>query len=227
MTAGHQVLPACTHAFSSIQMLAAMHMRELPFTLAICLASLAASAREQSDPDSTQYLLKYGHTINGLFALSLNSGHTDLSGDVYTLGGFGGGVLIDHRLLLGVYGQGLTMYSFFPHKNIHPFLSGQIGQGLAKWTFKYPYDEAPGYIPDSLREPKNLEDNVMVRTLAVGAEFNVTHWFRPNVYVGLRSVTGLSLPAIARTDLDGFIVGVNLCFGGLGTKPREYSDEFE
>ena len=76
-----------------------MHMRKLPFTLAICLASLTAVA--QGEGDSTRYLLRGGHTVNGLFALSLNSGHTDLSDDVYTLAGCGGGVLIDHRLFLG------------------------------------------------------------------------------------------------------------------------------
>jgi hypothetical protein len=230
-------------------------LEHLSGTLAICAASLSAVAQSDVGSDSTQYLLHGGHTITGLFTLSLNSGHTDLSDDVYTLAGFGGGALIDYRLVLGIYGQGLTspllheqieqqgrsfegtfhvyhfgiwsMYSFCSHRRIHPFLSAQMGWGSAKWNFKNSYDDAPAYMPDSLLEPMDLEDNVMVRTLAAGVEFNVTHWFRPNAYVGIRSVSGLSLPATGKRDLDGLIIGVNLCFGGVGTRPSGYLDEFE
>jgi hypothetical protein len=205
--------------------------------LAICLTGSPTTAQRN---DSTEYILGGERRISGLGALMLSYGPTDMSDDAFTNTGFGGGALIDQCLLLGAYGQGLSnplvhqevvenghsypstfqlnhggfwsMYAFRPRRNIHPFISAQIGWGVAEWIIdEDPY--ADGHVPD-------LKDNVLVYTLCGGVEFNVARWFRPNVYLGFRRVSGLELTNTSRSDLDGFLLGANFCFGGLGD-PRK------
>ena len=220
-----------------------MSMKNI-FLLACVLPSLWTNAQVGSAADSTRYVLNGDIHVSGMGGLSIHGGSMGLSDHIFSGVGGGGGILLDQRLMIGGYGQGLAntfihedfvendrsyqgtltfghggfwgMYSFSPKAPVHLFASFQIGWGDALWRFDDPDDEDDGYVPDSLRVPDAKRDAVVVFTSSMGAEFNVLRWFRPNVYIGYRSVSGLDLPGLRNNDLDGAIIGVNLLFGGFG-----------
>lgn len=217
--------------------------------LLIVMLTTAASSTSQAQ-DSTRYIGGGDLRISGMGGPIFHIGDLDISNIVYTSVGGGGGLLIDQSVMIGAYGQGLTgpqvhtdfsengrtqegtfrfghggpwlMWSMMPRKAIHPFVSVQAGWGAAEWIFDDPYDDddEDGSTPDSLRTFENKHDQVFVLTGSVGAELNVVRWFRPNVYVGYRSVSGLDLEQTESDDLDGFFFGVSFLFGGFGERRK-------
>ena len=156
--------------------------------------------------------------------------------------GGGGGILLGRRLLIGAYGMGmasyteryfhtdtadwrsklemdhsgiLLQYAITPSKPVHPFAGLQLGWGRVRWNFDVDDDEDADHngTPDG---PPDLHDRAFVITPSVGLQLNITRWFRPDIYAGYRIVDGLDLPGIGASDLNGFFLGVNAMFGGMG-----------
>lgn len=209
--------------------------------------SLELSA--QQGGDSTRYVFG-SDKVSGAGGLLMDWSSFPLGDLVCTTMGGGGGLLIDRRFLIGGFGQGIAStfihqdltvdgrvyqgtfqmgyggawlaYSFLPREPIHPYISCQIGWGAAEWHFDDDDadDDEGTHMPDSIRVPDNMQDQVIVFAPSIGIELNMLRWFRPDVFVGYRMVGGLDLPGTEEKDLDGFMAGINLMFGGFGERRR-------
>ena len=171
----------------------------------------------------------------------LQFGSIDLNSNISTFAGGGGGLLFDHRLLVGAYGMGLTsqvqrafpyngqewearfnfghgglwlQYGLMSSKAAHPAIGLQLGWGTIAWNFHGDDEYENGNQP--YFGPTDKTDQVLVITPTVGMQLNITRWFRPDVVLGYRIVDGSDLEGTSSSDLDGLFLGINLMFGGLG-----------
>lgn len=101
---------------------------------------------------------------------------------------------------------------------MHPFVSIQLGRGEASWEYEDAYGNNHVNEPGSLRVPATLTDRIFVLSPSVGAEFNVFPWFRPDLSVGYRALSGPALPDTRPSDLNGGYIALHVLFGGFGEK---------
>lgn len=212
-------------------------MKHLAIPLPALLLSVVCTAQAPTPKDSTQYLFGGNMRVSGGGGFMMQVGNVAVEDGLVTGAGGGGGVLFADRLLLGGYGMGMTtnvhrtlavndslglaarlnfghggvwvQYSITPHRAIHPVVNMQLGWGSASWQFD---GNGSG---NGNKDPQDISDLVMVITPSAGVEFNIKPWFRPNLYIGYRSVSGLDLVDVGSDGLNGVFGGVSLLFGGF------------
>ncbi len=172
----------------------------------------------------------------------------------------GGGALIINNLFIGGYGLGLSTYhykdimvyeannsvfrdyshvpinfghggfwlggSMKPNNALHLAGSIKIGWGAISFYNDYQYNNQ---YPNQYMEPA-IMDHVFVLTPQLEAEINLARWFKINVGVGYRMVTGTDLTYVAYTqdlmyigqqkyfdnsEFNSFTGTVSLLFGGF------------
>lgn len=212
-----------------------------PF-ITVILGSFALLVQAQ---DSTRYLSNGKFHVSGAGGMLFQAGTVPAQNDLHVHIGGGGGLLIDRRFLIGAFGMGLSsyterylptdsvdrranleidqsgvlvQYAFTPSRPVHPFACLQVGWGRARWNFDDDNDDNNGNNGDQSNDPSDLSDRITVITPSAGVQLNITHWFRPDIYVGWRFVSGLDLRGMDADDLSGFFFGVNAFFGGMGDR---------
>lgn len=185
------------------------------------LVVLAATATGLAQEKPTEYLYKDGvqvsafggfltefSTVNNRFATSL---------------GAGGGVILNRRLHLGLYGLGYTGrdlpgpeakpdaklafghvglwtgYTFMPEKAVHFTLGSKIGWGGLAW-----YDHHDEEVP---------VDGTFVWTPEAGIEFNVAEFLKIGLTGGYRLVYGVDLAGASEKALRSPSAAVSFKFG--------------
>ena len=215
------------------------HVRGQVITLFTCIL-LAPAAWAQED-GRTRYLFGGNMKVSGAGGMLVQVGSIDLNSNITTGAGVGGGLIFDRRLLVGAYAMGLTsqvdrmfpyngsdwearfnfahgglwlQYSLWAREPMHPFIGVQLGWGAAEWNFEGDDDYEDGGPP--YFGPSDKNDQVLVITPTLGAQMNITPWFRPDLVIGYRIVDGLELDGTSDGSLDGPFFGIDLMFGGLG-----------
>jgi len=160
---------------------------------------------------------------------------TSINGEFGVLAGGRGGWLINHQISLGIAGYGLATntqldgfadgkvryldfgyggfeleYIMANNEVIHLTVSGLIGAGGTNYRFSNDYYD--GYDWD---ENEVNSDAFFVGEPTVNAELNVTTFFRINVGIGYRFVSGSNNNYITDSELSGVSGQIQLKFGSF------------
>lgn len=181
------------------------------------LACFAASAQPEEQVLSDKFRITGGFG-GPFFVGSWAENHAGV-------GAGGGGGIVAGRFFLGGFGQGETFgrhdfdgreyelgigygglwlgYSYPTRKVVHGFAQAKIGWGAVTRS-----EPGEGDNDDS------LEDDIFTMTPEIGAEINVTHWFRLVAHGGWRFVTGVNrTPRFTSADFSKPVYGLTLRFG--------------
>ena len=153
-----------------------------------------------------------------------------LGGDPRHSAGLGGGVVVD-GFFFGAYGlAGLDLkeltneagdveqldiahggfwlgYTYAPHKVIHPYVSARIGWGAVNIRLDDPFQTYEDV------------DKIFAFTPELGAELNITRWFRVAGTGGYRVISGVrENSGYSNGDFSGWTAAVTLRFGSFGRR---------
>lgn len=159
---------------------------------------------------------------------------TSINGEFGVLSGVRGGWIINHQISLGIAGYGLTTntelnglvdgkvryldfgyggfeleYIMANNEVIHLTVSGLIGAGGANYRFSKTHKDFD-WEEDDLNS-----DAFFVGEPTVNAELNVTSFFRINLGVGYRFVSGSNNDYITDSELSGISGQIQLKFGSF------------
>jgi hypothetical protein len=209
--------------------------------LALCLCFAAAlfaqnDLKTTSGDEEMKTLFSSGKKIKlGWFA-SFEPGYTEIDSYSAYLGGFSGGIVIDHRLSIGLAGRGwwtghrysnfkdtlsanlvggygglLVEYTLFPKSLVHLTFPLLIGGGGAAYV-----EDMVHYESRSNRNHNKQvfsSDAYFVVEPGVKAEINVVRWMRLNAGVSYRLTSGMDLKPEPSGKLSGFNASVGFKFG--------------
>lgn len=152
--------------------------------------------------------------INNQFAYSLGGGGAVLINQSFFIGGYGLGTVnfpsytypqpsLTREYNSIVFGHGgfYTGFVFRPNSPVHFGVSSKFGWGGISVTDNYLEYGYPGYPYDEI-----ITDQVFVITPQLEAEFNIASWFKFNMGLGYRIVTGVDATYAAYTDPSSSIV---------------------
>lgn len=157
---------------------------------------------------------------------------SSIGNEFSVMSGFSGGVLFNQKLFIGGYGMGLASqytienpidtlknnldfgqagvivgYNHNPHKLIHWTICSRMGWGNLGLYEEDNYDDLV------------INDRVFVLSPTVGAELNITKWFKLNTEIGYRVVTGIDKTEFyEENEFNSPIANVSLLFGGFSNK---------
>jgi hypothetical protein len=188
-----------------------------------------SSARLVLDADDDPETLVGGKVTHGAFG-GPSAAYTRLRGEDALLVGARGGWLINHRLVLGGAGYGLTNrvsvpkgstpndadyqlgfgyggvwleYVFAPSRLVHASIGTMVGAGgLSYVRFRHEGERTA-----------DGSDAIFVLEPVAGAEINVTKFLRVGVFASYRAVSDVDLSGLATRDLRGFSGGTTFKFG--------------
>lgn len=175
----------------------------------------------------------FGEISHGGFGAPVTK-FTNINGEFGVLAGVRGGWIINHSLSLGLAGYGLatntelanstlgeTRYLDFGYGGfefeyilasdevIHLTFSGLIGGGEVDYRFNK-------FTDDDYDHDNNFErDNFFVAEPSINAELNVTSFFRINLGVGYRFVSGVDNSYISESKLRDMTGTVQFKFGSF------------
>ena len=199
------------------------------FLLILLFSSLSFSQRESFFAGNVE--------SGGFGAVSLKC--TSIKNDFGLLVGGYGGWLIDHQLLLGAGGYGLTtnnrseydvknIYSFlrdpkisfgygggvieyylFPFKRVHASVSVLIGGGRVAYT----ESGAGDYFEAEYGEGRHVSNTVFVFEPGASVEFNINEYAKLGIIGSYRLVNGVNMYGVSNSDFRNFSAGISLKFG--------------
>jgi hypothetical protein len=211
----------------------------LSFT--VCIAKLQA----QTAGDSTKYLISEKAVISGFggpfvefssvnkeFAVSLGGGAAMLFNQSFFIGGYFEGIMTNHyrqdlqtivdaeKPKISLEQGGIWLgYVYKPQKAVHGGLSMKLGWGEIDLK-----DEGNGN-PESAYD---YRDRIFAVTPQAELELNLTKWFKVNVGVGYRIVTGIDatyqvedgnpVNFYEKSDFNSPVGTITLIFGGSDKK---------
>jgi hypothetical protein len=207
-------------------------MKKALFISAFMLVALATFAQNNPEPVQTLFQQEgpIGWWVGPEFSI------TQIDERPAQLGGFGGGIIINRKLSIGLVGYGVLNsynldytgivdsadvyfysgygglkleYRINPTKPVHiafPLVIGGGAAGYSTWNYSDPYE-------DDVEWDDELWDSYFVIEPGVSVGLNLLKWMRLDGGVTYRYVPNLSLPKTGDNVMSGFNLNFSLKFG--------------
>ena len=215
-------------------------MKRFIFTILFLIAGLAIYAQDgqksAASTDGMKTLFGNGKPVKlGWFA-AFDPGYTTVNGHGAFLGGFSGGMIIDHNfsvglvargwhngyqyenfsdtssaMLVGGYGGLLLEYTLFPKSLVHVTFPVIIGGGGAAYVESQDMYYGGYHNNHDMKVYDN--DSYFVFEPGVRAEVNVLKFMRVNAGISYRLISGLHLKNTPSDKLSSFNFTMGLKFG--------------
>jgi hypothetical protein len=207
--------------------------------VSLCFAATLFAQDDQktnSGEEQMKTLFSSGKKVKVGWFASFEPAYTEIDGYSAYLGGFSGGVIIDHQLSIGLAGRGwytghsypnfqdtlsaslvggygglLIEYTLFPKSLVHVTFPVLIGGGGAAYVEDWQqYKWENNYHHDM---KVFSSDAYFVIEPGVRAELNIVKWMRLNAGVSYRILSGMKLKPEPSGKLNGFTATVGFKFG--------------
>lgn len=207
-------------------------MKQLIFAVA-CLISIQVIAQDLPT-NKTSFEQPFKNSAYG----GLSTQYSRFNGQHALFTGAYGGLMIRHKLMVGIGGYGLVTknkgyglnaatheqnnirmgygglmleYAVLDNERLHITTGALAGGGIIK------NGHGHGSLPENgSDELKDIDaSGFYVIQPSVAIEYSVTEWFRVGAGAGYRYITGTSLPGITDKKMSAPTAGITLKFGGF------------